>query len=78
VADDFYSAMARVEQRLAVAEAPAEEEKLDEDVKVPTVNLMNWVELLSRPELGRKERLEIAESLRQALGAYALPAAPPG
>jgi hypothetical protein len=34
---------------------------------------MNWMALLSHPELGQKERLEIAESLRQALGTAALP-----
>ena len=80
VAEDYYAAMQRVEQRLSVlpaepepAEAPAEEEKQDEIVKVPTVKIMNWMELLSLPELDRDERLEIAEGLRQALGAPAPP-----
>ena len=82
VADDFYAAMERVEERLNIIperqeEAP-EEEKQDEIVKVPTVKLMNWLELLSLPELGCKERLEIAESLRQALRAPAFSSAPPG
>lgn len=82
VAEDFYAAMARVEERLNIIperqeEAP-EEEKQDEIIKVPMVKLMNWMELLSRPELGCKERLEIAESLRQALGAPAFSSAPPG
>ena len=85
VADDFYAAMERVEARLNIIPesagetAPDEpENKDDEVVKVPTVKLINWMELLSRPELGQKERLEIAESLRQALGAAMFPAAPPG
>ena len=85
VADDFYAAMERVEARLNIIPESAGEATLDEPenkddevIKVPTVKLMNWMELLSRPELGQKERLEIAESLRQALGAPALPAAPPG
>ncbi len=84
VADDFYAAMARVEARLSLIPAgePAPDTAPlcpeDEVVKVPTIKIMNWMELLSRPELGREERLEIAESLRQALGAAALAAAPPG
>jgi len=83
VADDFYAAMARVEARLSLIPAGevAPGEPLcpeDEVVKVPTIKIMNWMELLSLPELGQKERLEIAESLRQALGAPAIPAAPPG
>ncbi|GAB4506926.1 MAG: hypothetical protein Fur0017_31750 [Anaerolineales bacterium] len=83
VADDFYTAMARVEARLSLIPtgeaAPGEpEEKQDEVVKVPTVKLMNWMERLSRPELGQKERLEIAECLRQALSSPVAPAAPPG
>ena len=80
VADDFYAAMERVEARLnIIPESAGEatpdepENKDDEVVKVPTVKLMNWMELLSRPELGQKERLEIAESLRLALGVPALP-----
>ena len=80
VADDFYAAMERVEARLNIIPesagetAPDEpENKDDEVVKVPTAKLMNWMELLSRPELGQKERLEIAESLRQALGTPAPP-----
>ena len=80
VAEDYYAAMQRVEQRLSVLpaepepdEAPAEEEKQDEIVKVPTVKIMTWMELLSLPELDREERLEIAEGLRQALGAPAPP-----
>ena len=76
VADSFYAAMEKVEERLAIE--PVEEEAgplcpEDEVVKVPTVKIMNWMELLSRPELGREERLEIAESLRQALGVHASP-----
>ena len=85
VADDFYAAMERVEARLNIIPesagetAPEEpENKDDEVVNVPTVKLMNWMELLSRPELGQKERLDIVDSLRQALGAPAISAAPPG
>lgn len=79
VADDFYTAMARVEARLNIIPAgePGRDTAPlcleDEVIKVPTVKIMNWMELLSLPELGREERLEIAESLRQALGVHAPP-----
>lgn len=68
VADDYFHAMERVEQRLEIL--PKEEHV--EDVKVRVVqdsaNLMLWVERLALPELCYEERLEIATQLKLALG----------
>ncbi len=67
VADDYFAAMQRVEQRLDIVPEP-EQEISDEIVNVlPTAQLMVWVERLALPELCQKERLEIANSLKQAL-----------
>jgi site-specific recombinase XerD len=69
VAEDYFTAMSRVEQRLEIAPV-AESEPMtnDEVVKVPEpAQLLAWVEQLARPELCQNERLEIAASLKQAL-----------
>jgi integrase len=67
VADDYFAAMQRVEQRLDIVPEP-EQETSDEIVNVlPTAQLMVWVERLALPELCQQERLEIADSLKQAL-----------
>jgi Phage integrase family len=69
VAEDYFAAMSRVEQRLEIAPV-AEPEPKDEDevVKVPEpAQLLAWVEQLALPELCQEERLEIAESLKRAL-----------
>lgn len=79
VADDYFAAMQRVEQRLDIVPAPKGETKKDEVVNVlPTAQLLIWVEQLALPQLCQTERLEIAESLKQALsvnyaGEYASP-----
>lgn len=78
VADDYFAAMQRVEQRLEIV---PQQEKEYEVVNVPpTAQLLVWVEQLALPQLCQEERLEIAESLKQALASnlaseYALPVA---
>jgi site-specific recombinase XerD len=71
VAEDYFTAMRRVEQRLEIAPAPKPEpepERKDEIVKVPErMQILTWVDLLALPELGLMERAEIAENLKQAL-----------
>jgi site-specific recombinase XerD len=81
VAEDYFAAMGRVEQRLEIGTA-SKEEPLEENsvVKVlePT-QLLLWVERLALPELHPQERVEIAESLKRALSlSQANPTAPPG
>jgi site-specific recombinase XerD len=58
VADDYFSAMSRVEQRLEIV--PRGEERGQK--------VLVWIERLALPELGYGERLEIAAQLKQALG----------
>ena len=69
VAEDYFTAMSRVEQRMDIAPAPKPEPETEyEVVKVPeSAQLLAWVERLALPELQPKERLEIAESLKRAL-----------
>lgn len=74
VADEFYAAMERVEQRLEILpvedeiedEAVVEEEEY-EVVKVQDKALVwNWIQRLEQEELSRSDRVLIAASLRQA------------
>jgi hypothetical protein len=45
---------------------------------LPTAQLLDWVERLALPELCQQERLEIADSLKQALSLNITPQhAPP-
>jgi hypothetical protein len=68
VAEDYFSAMQRVEQRLEIAPAAPEPIAEDEGVKVQGhAQILVWVERLALPELRQKERLDIAESLKKAL-----------
>ncbi len=60
VADDYFHAMQRIEQRLQIGEV-----KQDEVVKVQVTQL---IQQLETPELCLEERLEIASQLRQVLG----------
>ena len=74
VAEDFYAAMQRVEQRLSVVPASAEPEPNYEVIKVQDrAQLLAWVELLTQPELGQDERLATAWQLKQVLAAAASP-----
>ncbi len=67
VADDYFAAMQRVEQRLDIV-PEQKQEASDEVVNVlPTAQLLVWAERLALPELCQEERLEIADSLKQAL-----------
>jgi len=58
VAEDYFSAMSRVEQRLNIVPGHDVEEG---------GQVLVWIERLALPELGYGERLEIARGLRQAL-----------
>jgi site-specific recombinase XerD len=73
VAEDYFAAMARVEQRLEIVPGKKDAVKV-----LPTAQLLDWVERLALPELCQQERLEIADSLKQALSLnFALQHAPP-
>lgn len=67
VADDYFMAMERVEQRLDIVPEPVEETKENVVNVLPAKQLLAWVERLALPELCQQERLEIAESLKQIL-----------
>jgi len=63
VAEDYFAAMERVEQRLAIGE-----EKNIEDVKVhERRKLFLLIQLLEKPELCLDERLEITSRFREVL-----------
>jgi integrase len=75
VAEDYFAAMQRVEQRLdivptglgEIVPAPKEESK-NEVVNVqPADRVLFWIERLALPELCQQERLEIAANLKQTL-----------
>jgi hypothetical protein len=73
VAEDYFTAMQRVEQRLSI-----EPEPVQEIVKVQKEQLLFWVERLSQPELCPTERMDIAENLKRALVAsYTVQHSPP-
>ena len=61
VADDFYTAMERVEQRLEIA---AEEEGDNKDV-MGDVKVQDYLDQLVQPGLGETERLAIVARLRK-------------
>ncbi len=65
VAEDYFAAMRRVEQRLEIV-PPKQEIQTDEDVKVQ--ELFELVEKLKLPELCYEERLGIASQLRELFG----------
>ncbi len=69
VAEDYFAAMSRVEQRLEIAPVSKPEPEIEyEVIKVPErAQLLAWVEQLAMPELGQEERLEIVESLKRTL-----------
>ena len=79
VAEDYFRAMERVEQRLNVIPVKEEEPKESSIVNVPErAQVIVWVERLALPELCQQERLEIAEYLKQALAInYASQLSPP-
>jgi site-specific recombinase XerD len=72
VAEDYFAAMSRVEQRLEIApvKEPEPIENQAEVVKVQEqqkTRILTWIDLLTLPELAQAERMEIAASLKQAL-----------
>jgi hypothetical protein len=80
LADDYFKAMERVEQRLELILAPKEEQEThDEIVKVPPdARVFDWIERLVMPELCQQERVEIAGHLKQVLfPSYASQTSPP-
>lgn len=62
MAEDYFAAMQRVEQRLEIV--PVKEKDVG-DVKV--LELLQLVERLEMPELCYEERIDVASQLRQAL-----------
>ena len=80
VADDYFAAMQRVEQRLEIMLAPKEVAKPETEYvceskpgQVPV-----WLESLTLPELCQAERFEIAKQLKQTLFlGFADPISPP-
>lgn len=80
VAEDYFAAMSRVEQRMEIAPVPNDEPETGyEVVKVPEpAQLLDWVEQLASPNLCQEERYEIAASLKRALSLnYFFEHAPP-
>ncbi len=80
VAEDYFKAMERVEQRLDIVPINKEEPKPEyEAIKVPPdAQVFGWIERLTLSDLCQKERLEIAAQLKQALvSTFASQASPP-
>lgn len=68
VAEDYFAAMQRVEQRLDIVPEPKEEPKPENEVvSVQEPQVLFWLERLAQPELCQQERLEIAANLKQML-----------
>lgn len=71
VADDYFAAMERVEQRLQIIPPEyrkSEEKNKDEVVKVQTrAQVRAWFEQLAQPELCFEERIGIVSQLRTVL-----------
>ena len=68
VADDYFAAMQRIEQRLEIAAGDSTGEKYG-IVKVPQrTQVLAWVEHLAQPELRLEGRLRIAAQLRELFG----------
>ena len=76
VAEDYFAAMQRVEQRLDIVPVPQEKPQMENEVvnvqpvlvqPGPPDQVLFWLERLALPELCQQERLEIAASLKQTL-----------
>ncbi len=71
VADDYFAAMSRVEQRMEISplpKPPGENKQEDEVVKEQErTQIVTWLERLALPELCQDERLEIVGQLKHAL-----------
>ncbi len=75
IANDYFAAMQRVEQRLDVA--PAETPAAIDQEKPEQAQLLVWVERLALPDLCHKERVEIAKRLKSALCSVVFEHPPP-
>jgi integrase len=71
VADDYFAAMSRVEQRMEITPLPkpAEETNPEDEVVKEQENeqIITWLEQLLLPELCQDERVDIVEQLKRAL-----------
>ncbi len=71
VADDYFAAMERVEQRLEIVPPEVEETievvKVQENPSTRSGQVFQLIEQLKRPELCFEERLGIVADLRKAL-----------
>ena len=68
MADDYFTAMQRVEQRLEIVSEPKQEENIEVVKEQEQTRALQLIERLELPELCVEERLSIANQLRQALG----------
>jgi site-specific recombinase XerD len=69
LAEDYFAAMSRVEQRLEIEPNPKQEPAPENEFVnvLPRTQLLAWAERLALPELCQKERVEIAENLKRVL-----------
>jgi hypothetical protein len=66
VAEDYFAAMERVEQRLDIG--PAEQKDIDVVKVQEPAKVLQLIEQLEIPELGYEERLDITLQLRELFG----------
>jgi hypothetical protein len=71
IADDYFTAMSRVEQRMEIAPLPKPVEETNDEYEVvkeqERTQLVTWLECLALPDLCQEERLEIVDHLKHAL-----------
>ncbi len=71
VADDYFAAMSRVEERMEIAPLPKPTGETNQEYKIvkdlEKTQIVTWLERLALPELCHEERLEIVEHLKYAL-----------
>jgi hypothetical protein len=69
VADDYFAAMQRIEQRLQISPPGSTEEPKYGIVKVPEkAQALDWAQQLAQPELCFQQRSSIAAQLCQLFG----------
>lgn len=71
VADDYFAAMSRVEQRMEIAPLPDPAEGTNQEDEVvkeqERTQIVTWLEWLALPELCQVERLELVDQLKRAI-----------
>jgi integrase len=71
VADDYFAAMSRVEQRMEIAPLPKPAEETNQEDEVvkeqEKTQIVTWLERLALPQLCQEERLELVDQLKSAL-----------